>query len=182
MEYIQGPLAVQMVTQVLQWNSIDAETAAPVIADKILAIVIAEDYPRALWNWCTSGEAPTGVARLSRKWAELLYSSVTLHIFSADRRKSMLDVSKALPMWRCDSPTGFCAPHRALDGFTARFDDPIWERIYPPNGWVCGCSVLSARDGGEIGFKASKRIIPPEIVLQCTSWIDKRPDRELAQL
>jgi SPP1 gp7 family putative phage head morphogenesis protein len=31
--------------------------------------------------------------------------------------------------------------HRTLDGFTAAIDDPIWDKIYPPNDWRCRCSV-----------------------------------------
>ncbi|QQV91569.1 head morphogenesis protein /portal protein [Winogradskyella phage Peternella_1] len=31
--------------------------------------------------------------------------------------------------------------HRTLDGFTAAIDDPIWDKIYPPNDWRCRCYV-----------------------------------------
>lgn len=38
--------------------------------------------------------------------------------------------------------------HAALDGRVFRWDDPIWQYIYPPNGWGCRCMVvaLSAKD------------------------------------
>ncbi len=32
--------------------------------------------------------------------------------------------------------------HAALDGTTAPKDDPIWKRIYPPNGWACRCQCV----------------------------------------
>lgn len=32
--------------------------------------------------------------------------------------------------------------HKALDGITAPANDPIWNRIYPPNGWGCRCDVI----------------------------------------
>ncbi len=31
--------------------------------------------------------------------------------------------------------------HRLLDDLTFRYDDPIWKRIYPPNGYHCRCRV-----------------------------------------
>ena len=34
------------------------------------------------------------------------------------------------------------AEHYALDGTRAPKDDPIWDRIWPPNGWACRCDVV----------------------------------------
>jgi SPP1 gp7 family putative phage head morphogenesis protein len=36
--------------------------------------------------------------------------------------------------------------HRVLQGFTARADDPVWRKIYPPNGFNCRCSVVPILD------------------------------------
>lgn len=32
--------------------------------------------------------------------------------------------------------------HAALDGVTLPKDDPMWESIWPPNGWSCRCAVI----------------------------------------
>ena len=32
--------------------------------------------------------------------------------------------------------------HGKLNGLRARFDDPIWRRIYPQNSWGCRCNVI----------------------------------------
>ncbi|HCG2926667.1 TPA: minor capsid protein [Escherichia coli] len=31
--------------------------------------------------------------------------------------------------------------HAALNGLTARFDDPVWQFAYPPDGWGCRCRI-----------------------------------------
>lgn len=45
--------------------------------------------------------------------------------------------------------------HKALHGKVFRYDDPIWQSIYPPNGWNCRCFVksLSDRDLARKGLK-----------------------------
>jgi SPP1 gp7 family putative phage head morphogenesis protein len=32
--------------------------------------------------------------------------------------------------------------HAALDGITASKEDPIWDRIWTPNGWACRCQIV----------------------------------------
>jgi SPP1 gp7 family putative phage head morphogenesis protein len=40
--------------------------------------------------------------------------------------------------------------HAALEGATAPKDDPIWNTIWPPNGWACRCDILDLFDEREI--------------------------------
>lgn len=35
------------------------------------------------------------------------------------------------------------AKHVRLDGLTLPQDDPVWQRIYAPNGWLCSCAVMA---------------------------------------
>jgi SPP1 gp7 family putative phage head morphogenesis protein len=37
--------------------------------------------------------------------------------------------------------------HAALDNLVAQADDPIWNKIWPPNGWNCRCYVNPLGDG-----------------------------------
>lgn len=45
-----------------------------------------------------------------------------------------------------DRPTKRPA-HARFHGLVRPVDDPIWERIYPPNGWFCACSVTQITQG-----------------------------------
>lgn len=45
--------------------------------------------------------------------------------------------------------------HRAMNGKVFRYDDPIWQYLYPPNGWGCRCRIiaLSADNVAKLGLK-----------------------------
>lgn len=47
--------------------------------------------------------------------------------------------------------------HAAMNGRTFRYDDPIWNSVYPPNGFRCRCSVraLDAEDVKSRGIDLS---------------------------
>ncbi|PID62009.1 MAG: hypothetical protein CR974_03835 [Gammaproteobacteria bacterium] len=47
--------------------------------------------------------------------------------------------------------------HRALHGKVYRADDPIWDTVYPPNGFNCRCrvSALSERDMKRLGLEVT---------------------------
>lgn len=39
------------------------------------------------------------------------------------------------------------AEHRAWHGIILPWDDPWWDKHYPPNGWGCRCTVMQLSDG-----------------------------------
>lgn len=45
--------------------------------------------------------------------------------------------------------------HANLNGKVFRFDDPIWQYIYPPNGWGCRCRIraLTAKQLERMGLQ-----------------------------
>ena len=42
--------------------------------------------------------------------------------------------------------------HAALDGLVLLHSDPLWNEIYPPNGWNCRCYVVPRMASEEEGF------------------------------
>lgn len=48
--------------------------------------------------------------------------------------------------------------HAALEGTTAPKDHPIWQKIYPPNGWGCRCKAIPI-------LKQMPVKLPPETVV-----------------
>ena len=50
-------------------------------------------------------------------------------------------------------------------------DDPVWLRIYPPNGWFCGCRVLQRTEGW---MKRNDRKVSPPLDLDEQEWVHQR--------
>lgn len=70
-------------------------------------------------------------------------------------------VLKARPYWMYDAVDDEATreSHRALSGKVWPADDPVWDHIYPPNGYRCRCSVvtLSQRQLERMGLTVEER-------------------------
>ncbi|MEG0854772.1 MAG: phage minor head protein [Angelakisella sp.] len=75
-------------------------------------------------------------------------------------------VRRNRPYWQYDAVNDDRTrpAHEALDGKVYPADDPIWDTIYPPNGFRCRCSVstLSQRELEQQGLTVETQ--PPGIV------------------
>lgn len=74
-----------------------------------------------------------------------IYQTNVQTAYMAGRYKRQRDNAGDRPYWRyvaiMDDRTR--PLHAALNGRVWRWDDPIWEVIYPPNGWGCRCRVVA---------------------------------------
>lgn len=72
-----------------------------------------------------------------------IYRTNTATAFNSARYKQQKEGSDHRPYWQyiavLDSRTR--PAHAALHGKVFRHDDPIWDSIYPPNGFGCRCRV-----------------------------------------
>ena len=79
--------------------------------------------------------------------------------YSAGRYKRQRETIASRPYWQyiavLDGATRL--RHRELHGKVFRADDPVWDTIYPPNGFRCRCRVrsLSERQAKARGLEVS---------------------------
>ena len=63
--------------------------------------------------------------------------------YSAGRYKRQRETMETRPLWQYSAVLDGATRlrHRELHGKVFRADDPIWDTIYPPNGFNCRCRV-----------------------------------------
>lgn len=69
--------------------------------------------------------------------------------FAKGRYDTQSSTTDALPFWKYDAVMDPATrpSHAALNGKVFRADDPIWNKLYPPNGWNCRCTVQALTRG-----------------------------------
>ena len=173
------PASAAMIESVLRWRRIDPGTQVATVSERMLQMVNEGQLDRDFLNWCRSPESPPFMAALEKNWARLLFTSFALATYAHGHHIQAMKVSSFMPFWKLSSMTKYCAPHAKLDGVVARFDDPVWQFILPPNGWCCAC-LLESLDGSEPEMRAGlRKIVSPEMKQLCTLWLDEEPDRLL---
>ena len=72
-----------------------------------------------------------------------IYRTNLATAYQTGRYQQQLASSETHPYWQyvatMDDRTR--AAHAALHLKVFRYDDPIWQKLYPPNGWGCRCRV-----------------------------------------
>lgn len=63
--------------------------------------------------------------------------------YGAGRYQQQMANAAARPFWERIGimDTHIRPAHARLNGFTARYDDPVWQFTYPPDGYHCRCRI-----------------------------------------
>lgn len=105
-----------------------------------------------------SGEDPDKIVQLgSPRRLKTIYRTNALTSYNAGRYKSQYDNKSDRPFGeyvQIERPSKR-RDHAEWHRRVFRLDDPIWDRIYPPNGFGCGCRVrtLTEADVKERGLQ-----------------------------
>ncbi|HKV94893.1 MAG TPA: phage minor head protein [Candidatus Angelobacter sp.] len=98
-----------------------------------------------------------GVARLAKTQIDTVFQTAVQTAYQNGRFEQMTDpaVVAALPYWmyRTAGDDRVRPAHAALDGFCAKYNDVVWNRLYPPCGYNCRCTV-TAEGPGDVGADA----------------------------
>ncbi len=91
---------------------------------------------------------------------KLIYRQNLQTAYMAGRHRRQLAASRTHPYWMYVAVMdGRTRPsHAALNGRVFRWDDPIWQYLYPPNGWGCRCRIrmLTARQVERMGLQVEQ--------------------------
>ena len=102
----------------------------------------AHDFRAAVDEMCSKA----GIDKIAAFELDTIFQTNTGKAYSAGRLEQLREPSlvDALPYWQYWTAGDLRVrpAHAALDGFCARAIDPVWRRIYPPNGFNCRCSVI----------------------------------------
>jgi SPP1 gp7 family putative phage head morphogenesis protein len=87
-----------------------------------------------------------GVEKIAAFTLDTVFTTNMQKAYSLGRFEQLSDpaVRSALPFWQyLTVGDGRVRPeHAVLDYFTALAEDPVWLKIYPPNGFNCRCIVI----------------------------------------
>lgn len=96
-----------------------------------------------------------GVEELNAFTLDTVFSTNMQKAYSLGRYEQLSEpaVKAALPIWEylTVGDDRVRPEHAVLDGFQAQAIDPVWMKIYPPNGFNCRCTVipLLAEEAGD---------------------------------
>lgn len=95
-----------------------------------------------------------------------IYQTNLQTAYMAGRYNQMMESVDTHPYWMyvavLDGRTR--KAHRAINGRIFRYDDPIWDAIFPPNGFKCRCRVVMLTDnqvkamGVKVSSSEGKRV------------------------
>ncbi|MDR0487049.1 MAG: phage head morphogenesis protein [Treponema sp.] len=100
--------------------------------------------------YCGAGHTKDEKAYINWR-IQVIYDTNMKTAFAAGRYRQQARHAGMRPIWEYVSKLvgkNRREDHLAMHGKAFRWDDPIWNEIYPPNGWGCECSVVAKSESG----------------------------------
>lgn len=90
----------------------------------------------------------------NERWQRTEYQSAVNCAESASTYRRLKRQVNIFPYWEYKTvgDDKVREEHAALDGLVLLHSDPLWDKIYPPNGWNCRCYVVPRMASEEEGF------------------------------
>lgn len=113
-----------------------------------LADVLAKGGTRADFEAAVAKlTTDAGVEQIAAFTLDTVFTTNMQKAYSLGRYEQMREpeTMKALPFWQylTVGDDRVRPEHAVLDYFTAHAIDPVWNKIYPPNGFNCRCIVIA---------------------------------------
>lgn len=91
-----------------------------------------------------TAEAQKLCGKFNKVWQRTEYETANLTAEAAANYQRLKAKSGKFPYWQyvTAGDEKVREEHRKLDGVTLKHSDPLWDKIYPPNGWKCRCYVV----------------------------------------
>lgn len=107
-----------------------------------------------------------GVQSINAFTLDTVFTTNMQKAYSLGRYEQMKEPAtmEALPFWQYMTvgDDRVRPEHAVLDYFQARAADPVWNKIYPPNGFNCRCIVIAllAREAGDAASEPGYARLP----------------------
>jgi SPP1 gp7 family putative phage head morphogenesis protein len=99
----------------------------------------------------------------NKTWQQTEYDTALLTAEAASTYKRLTGKTRLFPYWeyRTAGDSKVREEHRRLNGIILPANDPLWDKIYPPNGWKCRCYVSPRmkHEGTGIDFDATRATV-----------------------
>lgn len=177
-----------VVGRLLRRKHVTDESVGPQVTAKLLELATSNGTEREFLKWCQSMSAPNEVRDLDKEWLGALFWTASALNVSARKMEEIWDeaIAEAFPFIQLDSYACRIPSHTALDQFTARREDPIWQIIWPPNDWLCQCSVIPLVkcdiENEALSMAPGHERLDPKLVFGCTDWYTRSPRAALKLL
>jgi len=145
------------------------------VARQLMLDQVQSEVMRHLTDAITAGEtlpqfadkvneltASLGLAPGKPSYLEMVFRTNVQSAYGAGRYKAInnpvVASSRPYVQYRTVGDARVRDEHAVLDGQTYAVDDPVWQRIAPPNGFNCRCSMITLSKAQAVGVPISTAI------------------------